>query len=385
MRFRVERDELADAVVWTARTLPTRPTSQLQVLAGLLLESVPNGLRLSAFDYEVAARADISATVAEEGRVLVSGRLLAEITRSLPAAPVEVSVDGSRAVITCGSARFTLPTLPVEDYPALPGLPPVTGRVGSTAFAAAVGQVSIAAGRDDTLPVLTGVRVELDGERLTLAATDRYRLAVRELSWRPEDDAAIGTLLVPARTLADTAKTLAGAGAEIAIAIGSGPSGEALAGFSCGERESSTRLIDGQFPDYRRLLPASSPLSAEVEIAPLIEAVKRVALVAARTAPVMLTFRSEELVLEAGTGGEAQAREAVPVHFDGPELSIAFNPGYLLDGLGALESDSVCVGFATAEDPVEAARKPAVFTGKSGDAPVGADYRYLLMPVRLAG
>lgn len=385
MKFRVERDELADAVAWTARTLPTRPTSQLQVLAGLLLESTPDGLRLSAFDYEVAARGAVAATVAEEGRVLVSGRLLAEITRSLPAAPVDVAVDGSRAVLTCGSARFTLPTLPVEDYPALPTLPPVTGRVGSTAFAAAVGQVAIAAGRDDTLPVLTGVRAEIDGERLTLAATDRYRLAVRELAWRPEDPEASGTALVPARTLADTARTLAGAGAEIAISVGSGPSGEALAGFSCGDRETSTRLIDGQFPDYRRLLPASSPLSAEVEIAPLVEAVKRVSLVAARTAPVLLTFRGDELVLEAGTGGEAQAREAVPLVFDGPELSIAFNPGYLLDGLGAIESDSARVGFATADDAAEAARKPAVFTGKPGDDASGADYRYLLMPVRLAG
>lgn len=385
MKFRVERDELADAVVWTARTLPTRPTSQLQVLAGLLLESTAGGLRLSAFDYEVAARAEISASVAEEGRVLVSGRLLAEITRSLPAAPVEVSVDGSRAVLTCGSARFTLPTLPVEDYPALPGLPPVTGRAGSAAFAAAVGQVAIAAGRDDTLPVLTGIRVEIDGERLTLAATDRYRLAVRQLAWRPEDEEASGTALVPARTLADAAKTLAGAGAEVAVAVGSGPSGEALAGFACGDRETSTRLIDGQFPDYRRLLPASSPLSAEVEIAPLVEAVKRVSLVAARTAPVLLTFGPDELVLEAGTGGEAQAREAVPLQFDGPELSIAFNPGYLLDGLGALESDTVCVGFASADDPLEAAKKPAVFTGKSSEAPGDPDYRYLLMPVRLAG
>jgi DNA polymerase-3 subunit beta len=382
MKFRVERDDLADAVAWVARTLPNRPTTQLQVLAGLLLETASTGLRLSAFDYEVAARGEISATVLDEGRSLVSGRLLAEITRSLPAAPVEISVEGSRAVLTCGSARFTLPTLPVEDYPALPAVPPATGRVGSSAFAAAVGQVAIAAGRDDTLPVLTGVRLEIVGERLTLAATDRYRLAVREVPWRPEEVDASGTALVPARTLSDAAKSMSSAGAEVTVSLGSGPSGEALAGFSCGTRETTTRLVDGQFPDYRRLLPATSPMYAEVEVAPLVEAVKRVSLVAARTSPVLLSFSAGELVLEAGAGGEAQAREALPAGFDGPELSIAFNPGYLLDGLGALDSDTVRVGFASADDADEAARKPAIFTGKSGDdAP---DYRYLLMPVRLA-
>ncbi|MDQ1632998.1 MAG: polymerase subunit beta [Frankiaceae bacterium] len=383
MKFRVERDDLADAVAWVARTLPNRPTTQLQVLAGLLLEAGPaGGLRLSAFDYEVAARGEINATVAEEGRTLVSGRLLAEITRSLPAAAVELAVEGSRAVLTCGSARFTLPTLPVEDYPALPGLPPATGKVGSSAFAAAVGQVAIAAGRDDTLPVLTGVRIEITGERLTLAATDRYRLAVREVPWRPELTDASGTALVPARTLSDAARSMTSAGAEVTLSLGSGPSGEALAGFACGTRETTTRLVDGQFPDYRRLLPPTSPLYAEVEVASLVEAVKRVSLVAARTSPVLLSFAAGELVLEAGAGGEAQAREALPAGFDGPDLSIAFNPGYLLDGLGALESDTVRVGFASADDADEAARKPAIFTGKSADdAP---DYRYLLMPVRLA-
>lgn len=382
MRFRVERDELADAVTWVARTLPSRPTTQLQVLAGLLLETSDTGLRLSAFDYEVAAWGEINASVVEEGRALVSGRLIAEIVRALPSAPVELAVEASRAVLTCGSSRFTLPTLPVEDYPALPGLPPVTGKLGSSAFAAAVSQVAIAAGRDDTLPVLTGVRIEIAGEKITLASTDRYRLAVRELIWRPEDPEVAGTALIPARTLADTAKALAAAGAETSVAIGSGPTGEALAGFSCGARHSTTRLIDGQFPDYRRLLPPGSPLSAEVAVTPLVDAARRVSLVAARTAPVLLTFSAGEVVLEAGAGGEAQAREAIEAGYDGPTLSIAFNPTYLLDGLGALDSDSVQVGFAT-DDPAEAPRKPAVFTGKSADS--GPDYRYLLMPVRLSG
>ncbi|MGF7234017.1 MAG: DNA polymerase III subunit beta, partial [Frankia sp.] len=144
MKFRVERDEFTDAVAWTARTLPTRPTSQLQVLTGLLLDASEDGLTLAAFDYEVAAKSSLTAVVTEPGRTLVSGRLLAEITRALPAAPIELATEGSRVVLTCGSARFTLPTLPVEDYPALPPLPPVTGYLESAAFAAAVSQVALA-------------------------------------------------------------------------------------------------------------------------------------------------------------------------------------------------------------------------------------------------
>ena len=177
------------------------------------------------------------------------------------------------------------------------------------------------------LPVLTGVRIEIAGEKLTLASTDRYRLAVRELVWRPEDPEVTGTALIPARTLADAAKALAAAGAETSVAIGSGPSGEALAGFTCGARHSTTRLIDGQFPDYRRLLPPTSPLSAEVEVSPLVDAARRVSLVAARTAPIMLTFSAGEVVLEAGAGGEAQAREALAASYDGPDPVDRVQPG----------------------------------------------------------
>ncbi|ABD09397.1 DNA polymerase III, beta subunit [Frankia casuarinae] len=402
MKFRVERDEFTEAVAWTARTLPSRPTTQLQVLSGLLLDATGPILKIAAYDYEVAAQCTVHATVSEEGRGLVNGKLLAEITRALPAAPVDLGIDGTRLVITCGNARFALPMLPVDDYPALPAMPPITGHIEGSAFAAAVSQVAIAAGRDDTLPVLTGVRIEIEGDTLTLAATDRYRLAVRTLKWRPSETAAgpdedgvtgvdgppptpVTVALVPARTLLDTAKSLSGSGVEVSIALGTGPSGETLAGFAGSTRQTTTRLLDGSFPPYRKLLPDSSPLIAQLEIAPLQEAVKRVALVAAKTAPVQLTFSPDHLVLEAGTGGEAQATETLPVTYDGPELSVAFNPSYLLDALGALESDVVRIGFASAEDPAVAANKPAILTGKADDDGEVPDYRYLLMPIRLHG
>ncbi|MCA1823391.1 MAG: DNA polymerase III subunit beta [Mycobacteriales bacterium] len=372
MKFRVERDEFADAVAWTARTLPVRPP--VPVLAGLLLDVSADALRLSGFDYEVSAEATLSADTDEAGRALVSGRLLADITRSLPAAPVQLATDGARVVLTCGSARFTLPTLAVEDYPALPPMPPAAGRIASDAFAAAVGQVAVAAGRDDTLPVLTGIRVEIDGEQLTLAATDRYRLAVRDLKWRPEAADNPATALIPAKTLADAAKTLASTGAEVAIALGSGAQGEGMVGFAGGSRRTTTRLLEGEFPKYRSLIPDEFASVAHASTGALIEAVKRVSLVATRNTPIRLTFDGEELVLDAGAGDEAQASEAIEASYDGEGMTIAFNPGYLLDGLSAIDSDVARLAF---NGPI----KPAVITGKETEA----DYRYLLMPVRLSG
>lgn len=372
MKFRVERDEFADAVAWTARTLPLRPA--VPVLAGLLLEVNGHELRLCGFDYEVSAEATVAVQAEEAGRLLVSGRLLAEITRSLPAAHVEITTDGARAILSCGSARFTLPTLPVEDYPTLPPMPPDAGRIASDAFAAAVSQVAIAAGRDDTLPVLTGVRVEIDGDQITLAATDRYRLAIRELKWRPEPGAEASVALIPAKTLADAAKTLAATGAEVAVSLGSGSAGEGMAGFSGGSRRTTTRLLDGEFPKYRSLLPTEFASVARVSTTTLVDAVKRVSLVAARNTPIRLRFDADTLVLEAGAGDEAQASETLEASYDGEAIQIAFNPAYLLDGLGAIDSDVAQLSF-------NGSVKPAVLTGKDTEA----DYRYLLMPVRLSG
>jgi DNA polymerase-3 subunit beta len=383
MEFRVERDALADAVVWTARSLPARPP--MQVLLGLLLEVGDGGLAVSAFDYEVSSRIELPASAAEPGRVLVPGRLLADIVRSLPAQPVDVRLEGARVVLTCGAARFTLPTLPVEDYPALPDMPTTTGALESDVFAAAVAQVAIAAGRDDTLPVLTGVRLEIEGEQLTLAATDRYRLAVRTLTWRPEQPGLSVTALVPARTLAETAKALTG-GAEVTLALsggsGTGAAGEGMIGFEGGpegsRRRTTSRLLEGEFPKYRSLLPSESSSVAEVSTVQLVEAAKRVALVAARNAPVRLGFSADGLVLEAGGADDAQASERLECGWEGAEpLQIAFNPAYLLDGLAAVDSDTTTLSFT-------GPTRPAVLTGKH-DGEAAADYRYLLMPVRLSG
>jgi DNA polymerase-3 subunit beta len=378
VKFRVERDVLADAVSWAARSLPTRPP--LPVLAGLLVTAEDAGLVLSSFDYEVSARVEVAAEISDPGRALVSGRLLAEIVRSLPARPVEVVVDDAKVVLTCGSARFALLTLPVEDYPTLPELPAAAGTLPGADFAAAVSSVAVAAGRDDTLPVLTGIRMEFEDQLLTLAATDRYRLAVREVPWTPQTPGTSTVALVQARSLAETARALADA-ESVTLALASGGSGEGIIGFE-GEsghsrRRSTTRLLDGEFPKYRALLPSESAAVATLDTATFVDAVKRVSLVAERNTPVRLSFGADELVLEAGTGDEAQATESVGCSFEGDGLAIAFNPQFLLDGLGAIDSSVARLSFTTAT-------KPAVITSGEQDAAAVAGYRYLLMPVRLS-
>ena len=376
MKFRVERDVLAEAVAWAARSLPARPP--VPVLAGLLLVADEGKLSLSGFDYEVSARVEAEADIDEPGTVLVSGRLLADISRSLPNRPVEISTDGVRVIVVCGSSRFTLPTLPVDEYPALPQMPTVSGAVPGDLFAAAVVQVATAAGRDDTLPVLTGVRVEIEGDRITLAATDRYRFAVRELLWKPEQEGLSAVALVPAKTLLDTAKSLS-AGDVVSIALAGSGKGEGLIGFEGAGRRTTTRLLEGEFPKFRALFPTEFNSVATIETPAFVEAVKRVSLVAERNTPVRLSFEQGVLTLEAGSGDDAQATERVEADLEGDDISIAFNPAYLLDGLSAIDSAIAQLSFTTST-------KPALLSGKpAADAEADEAYKYLIMPVRLSG
>ncbi|WP_233495790.1 DNA polymerase III subunit beta [Geodermatophilus sp. TF02-6] len=385
------REVLADAVAWTARSLPPRPS--VPVLAGILLEVDGSQLSVSGFDYEVSARAEVDVQGTESGRALVPGRLLAEITRALPPHSVDVRAEGARLAISCGNARFSLPTLPVEDYPSLPVMPSAAGVVDSDVFAEAVGQVAVAAGRDDTLPMLTGVRLEIDGDRVTLAATDRYRLAVREFAWRPETPGVTAAVLVPARTLADAARTLT-SGPEIVVSLSSGGSGEGILGLSGKDRQTTTRLLDAEFVKYRAIMPTESQANATLPVGLFTDAAKRVALVAERGTPLRCEFTPGQVTLRAGgTDDEGQAEERCDVEFDGDPLTIGFNPTFLLDGLAAVHTPRARMDFTS---PL----KPAVLSGvqepaadeDAGDGRAPArpaerpgSYRYLIMPVRLPG
>ena len=297
--------------------------------------------------------------------------------------------------MSCGSTRFTLQTLPIEDYPALPTMPTATGAVTASSLATAVQQVAIAAGRDDTIPMLTGIRLEIEGEKITLVATDRFRLAVRELQWKPEQADLSATALIPSKILSDTAKALTG-GDWVSLALSSGEAGDGLIGFASGDgrnsasgdgtssgpkgsRRMTSRLLSGEFVKYRSLFPAEYNITATVETAPFLEAAKRVSLVADRTSPIKLSIIQGEMTLEAGAGDEAQASESLDAVLDGDDITVSFNPGFLLDGLHVLDTQYAQLSFTLAS-------KPAVLMGRPAlDAPARDDFRYLMMPLRVPG
>ena len=372
MNFVVERDPLIDAVNWVARSLSARPIQT--ALLGIMID-VTDVITLTGSDLETSTKASISADINTKGKVLVPGRLLAEIARSLPAKPISFTLDGTRVLVKAGSAKFTLPTLPANEYPNLPELPQAAGSIPGDVFAAAVQQVAIAAGKDDSLPTLTGVQIEINKNTITLAATDRYRLAVKEINWSPKDQNLESSTLLLARTLVDSAKSLVGSG-EIVFSLSPSITNEKLVGFVSEEKSMTSRTLDGTFQPFRHLLPSESTAEATIEVAPFLDSVRRVALVTDKTVPLRLIFTNNTLQLEAGTGEDAQATEELNINYSGENINIAFNPTFLTDGLQAINSPFVHISFT-------GDKKPAVLTGKN--EPGGAtnnSYKYLLMPMR---
>ena len=375
MKFTVEQGALVDGVNWVSRSLSTRPIKT--ELLGIVIDASGDEVFLSASDLETASKSHFAAETKEKGKVLVPGKLLAEICRSLPDKPITFALDGSRVLVTSGSAKFTLPTLSITEYPNLPELPASTGVVPSDTFATAVAQVAIAAGRDDSLPTLTGVHIEINEESVTLAATDRYRLAVREIQWEPTTPNLSLTALMRARTIADAAKSLTHS-KNVSISFAPTTSNDRLAGFAGDGKTMTSRMLDGTFPPYRHLLPQDVTTTAVIEVAPFLDSVRRVALVTDKTVPLRLEFSGTSLSLEAGAGEEAQATEEISILLNGEDISIAFNPVFLADGLQAIGTPFVQISFT-------GANKPAILMGKK--EPAGAaieNYRYLLMPMRYA-
>ncbi|MET9050209.1 DNA polymerase III subunit beta [Streptomyces bacillaris] len=384
MEFRIERSALAEAVAWAARVLPVR--SPVPVLGGLLLEAEGARLRVSGLDYEASARIDVAdAEILRPGKVLVMGRRLLDICKVLPEGAVECAVEGSRFTVSGDGARFGLSVLPLDDYPALPSLPRVRGAVEAAEFAAAVADVAVAAGRDDTLPALTGIRLGLDAVTgtMTLAATDRYRFAVRTLPWKAAgagadtgagegagadagagsgaeagsgSDAGAGSgaragdgagggagagesadVLVSARRLTEIARSLGRSGL-VSVALDSGS-----AGFEHAGTRTTVRLLDGRLPRHDKLFAMEDPAVAVVDRARLVEAVKRVSVVADGDGPVQLAFSAEDNSVHLRAGYEDDvASQRLPATLEGArELTVAFNPGYLADALASFDEPSL--------------------------------------------
>jgi DNA polymerase-3 subunit beta len=373
MKIEIERGAFAEVVGAAAKALAVRPA--VPILAGLLLtaDAEAGTLQAAAFDLELAVRATAPARVGEAGAVLVSGRLLAEITRVLPDVPVELVLEGGHLVLTCGAYRYTLACLPVAEYPRLPAFPAEAGALGAAALATAAARAAMAAERDDTLPFLTGARLEFGPEYLRLVATDRYRLARVDVPWHPGD--AVGAdavALVPARALLEAAKLVPGA-QRVRLGLGDG-----LLGLAAGGLELTLRQLDGEFIRYGQLFPEDYAGEAVLEVAPLIEAIRAIALVAERHTPVRLALAPGRVTVSAGSGEHALADVTLEVGYHGEPVVIAANPGYLLDGLGALGTP-----FARLRYP---ARLRPVFlsTLTEPGAAVASDelFHYLFIPSR---
>ncbi|MER0443237.1 DNA polymerase III subunit beta [Streptomyces sp. Edi4] len=370
MKITIEQDALAAAVTYAARSLPSRPPAP--VLAGLLLAAEDGQLRVSGFDYERSADTAAAATVTAPGRALVSGRLLADIVAAVKG-DVRLELDGTRLLLRAGSARFTLPTLPLEEYPALPQPDDPSGTLPGPLFAEAVAQIATAVSRDDSLPALTGIGLRIDSSErtLTLFATDRYRYAVRILDFKDlSPDLPLAPALIPGKALLDAAKAAA-ADSTVDVALPGQTNG--ILSLTSDHAATTIRALEGELPAYEKLFPTEFPYEATVETAVLKSAVARVALVVDKKSPIRLSFTDNALVLEAGSGDDAQAVDNVHSELKGGELQIAFNPTFLIEGLDALGSEYVRFQFTNAT-------KPAVLSGAGADPRA---LRYMLMPVRL--
>ena len=391
VRLRAAKDDLADAVAWVARSLPTRPTQP--ILRGMVFVAGDEGLEIAGYDYEVSTQIRIAAEISETGRFAVNGKLVSDIVSKLPNKPIDMHYDGTKVLVTCGKSRFELPAMTLEDYTALTSVPAATGTIDPQLFTEAIGQVAVAAGRDETLPMLTGIRMETEGNMVTMAATDRFRLAVRTFEWNqiPEGNAE---LLIPAKTLADTARSLdAGSSEPVTLAFGDGSDGRAvgadgLLGILADPRRTTTRLLDAEFPKFRPLLPKQHSSLASVRIDPLREAIRRVSLVADRGAQIRMDFSEGQVVLSAHGDEAGRAEEVLECAFVGEPLLIAFNPGYLSDGLSAIHTDRVVMGFTQPSRPAVLIPEPDELpeAGEDGMFPnPETEFTYLLMPVRLPG
>jgi DNA polymerase-3 subunit beta len=375
VKFQVNRDVLSEAVSFAVKMLPARTT--LPILSGVLIEASSEGLVFSSFDYEVSTQTKVAATVETPGRVLVSGRLLAEIANRLPNAPVTFESVESRIQVSCGSANFTLLSMPVEEYPTIPQVDGETGVLPAEEFSAAVAQVAVAASRDDVTPVITGVQLEITGNSLSLVATDRYRVAIRDIPWESTGDVADITALVPARTIQEIGKTFGHSG-NISISITNKDDRELIA-FTADNKTVTSLLIKGNFPPVKRLFPEKVENFAVVNTAELIEATRRVKLVVEREAALRFTFANNGLTLEAIGGEQAQASETIDAVISGPDVVVSLKPDFLLDGLGAVHSEFTRIGFTSVENPAKPG--PVLITSQtSKDTPSEDAYRYLLQP-----
>ncbi len=363
MKFRCERETLAEALV-TAGRAATGRTGTLPVLSGLRLELIGDRLTITGTDLDLTIQLEVAVGGEVDGGVVLPARLSSDIVRSLPAGKVEVIVDDDEVKISGGRSQFSVRPLSLDDYPRLTTPASSAVTLDAAAFGEALRQVVRAASTDEARPILTGVLLTAENDGLRLVATDSYRLAVRDLP----GVSVLGAdqkVLVPGRALNELQRVL-GLGGDLVLRLG-----ERDATFEIGSTRLTTRLIEGEFPNYRQLIPASHPNILTVDREPLLEAIRRVKILARDATPVRLQIASDGLKLTAITQDVGNATEELDATAQGTDLTVAFNPDYLAAGVEAVGSDQITLSTIDA-------LKPAVVRGVGSD-----DYLYLLMPVRV--
>lgn len=379
MKFQVNRDAFNEAVSFVVRVLPQR--IPMPILNGILIEADANALRLSVFDYEVSAQVEIVAKVDSPGRVLVSGRLLSEITSKLPNAPIEVSLDGNKVQVTCGAAKFTLLTMPVEEYPNLPEIPATSITVSGEEFSRAIQQLTPAVAKNDHVMTLNGILFEVEAAKISLLGTDRNRMAVKELAWTGTDALVGYVSVVPLRTLTEVSKTFGHQG-ELKLSINNDEA-RGLIAFSANSRTVTSLLIKGRYPDVKEHLPKTDiPDFAIVNTQDLIDSTRRVGLVLENDVAMKCEFTNGTLTLEASENEVAQASESIPIELSGPDKTIKLRPRYIIDGLLGVQSEFAKISFMNNDNP----NKPSPILISSHNAKNDSEtdnFRYVLQPHRL--
>ena len=361
MKFRCDRDDLSDALQLVQRAVSSRPG--IPALTGVLMTATGGDLVLATTDLEVSARRRLPVQVGEEGVALVPARLFADMVKSFDPAPVDFEAEGGQARIACNNYQGNLRCLPAEDFPAFQEPSGLRVRVSAAEFSEAVGQVTRAASRDEARPILTGVLLEISREGLTMVATDSYRLAVRELTATADEEAKA---LVPERALLEVGR--AAAGLEKGEAVLYLDQGQAA--FQIGALSLASRLVEGEFPNYRQLLPERYENRLTASRQQLLDAVRRVGLLAGESSPVKMEFNALGVRLSSSSPDLGGAVEVVEAKYEGEDLTAAFNPGYLQDGLTASVGEQVHI-------EVRDGLKPALIKGET------EAFVYLVMPVRL--
>jgi DNA polymerase-3 subunit beta len=364
LRVTCSRDELASALAVVSRGLSSR--SAVQVLTGIMLRPEDGKLELSTTDMEVSLRASIGGTVEGDGAVVVPGRLLTDLVRLLPDDSVSFSFDQGNSVLEVTSGRYSskVNVFSAEDFPRLPALDVPMHTISAPALLGTIEKVARAASRDESRPVLTGILVRFEGDRLTMAATDSYRLAVKETALGesgPELDA-----IIPARALQELARLAAG-GDVVSLGVH-----ENHVVFGAGGVWLTSRRIDGQFPNYKQLLPESFEIEVTTPREPLLEVVRRAGVMAQRNAPLRLSFGEGELRVSAQTQDVGEASESLEIEYAGDPLEIGFNPDFLRDGLEAVGGELVQLKLI---NPL----RPGLLAAPD------ESFWYLIMPIRLAG